>query len=191
MRIIAGKWKGKSLSVSDEVTRPSMDRTRQALFNILQNVIEGASVLDLYAGSGAISIEAVSRGASHAMAVEKDKHAAKVINKNLRNLNVDNVSIVHSPVIDFLEKQARGEFSLVFADPPYDKNFLGSEVLKLLNHSRLPSIISENALIIIETPQKLSAKDLEAIPDYWKLETARKYGKAHLTLFGYNKVSPE
>lgn len=187
MKIIAGKWKGKALSVSDEVTRPSMDRTRQALFNILQNVIEGASVLDLYAGSGAISIEAVSRGASNALAVEKDKNAAKVIKKNLRNLNVDNVSTVQSPVIDFLERKPRGEFSLIFADPPYDKDFLGSEIFKLLTHLHLPNIISEDALIVVETPQKLTPNDLEAIPDYWKLETARKYGKAHLTLFSYAK----
>lgn len=185
MRIISGTWKGKTLIVPDEGTRPSTDRTREALFNILQHIIEGATVLDLFSGSGALALEALSRGANIATAVENDKFACREIKKNVSSLNAKNLNIVQSDVISFLELSQYNKFSLIFADPPYEKTFRDSQLHRSLSHPNLSSIVSEDAIFVAESPEKLRPKDLKEVPKHWELLSQRKYGKCHLTLFQF------
>lgn len=183
MRIISGTWKGKSIKVPNEGTRPSTDRTRQALFNMLQHVIEDATVLDLYAGSGALSLECLSRGATKAVAVDTDRIACMTIKQNARALGCETISVLQRPVLDHLAKGARYDtFSLVFADPPYENDFSTSELKKVLTHENLESLLSPEAFFIAESPKEISPKELESLPDYWKVIAQRSYGKSFITI---------
>ena len=122
MRVISGMYRGRTLrTVADLSVRPATDRVRQAIFDVLANrlVFDGARILDLFAGSGSLGIEALSRGAAHATFVESARQAADFISMNLRTLGCEDASeVVETDALDFL-RSASGPFDLVFADPPY------------------------------------------------------------------------
>ena len=125
MRIIAGEFRSRTLVVPQgKATRPTMDRARESLFNVLANVMsfEGISVLDLYAGSGALAFEALSRGAALATLIDKSPNALRAIEKNAQALGVEGrVTILRQNVNDLLAQRPQGqEFDLILADPPYD-----------------------------------------------------------------------
>ena len=119
MRVIAGEFRSRRLeSIPGNATRPTSDRVREALFNILQTRIEGASFVDAYAGTGAVGIEALSRGAAHAWFLERDRRALDAIRKNLASLGVERrATILAGKVLTTLERCPAG---IVFLDPPYD-----------------------------------------------------------------------
>jgi 16S rRNA (guanine(966)-N(2))-methyltransferase RsmD len=119
MRVIAGEFRSRRLeSIPGNATRPTADRVREALFNILQTRIEGASFVDAYAGTGAVGIEALSRGAAHAWFLERDRRALDAIRKNLASLGVERrATILAGKVLTTLERCPAG---IVFLDPPYD-----------------------------------------------------------------------
>ncbi len=181
MRIISGQWKGQSLLSPSEGTRPSTDRTRQALFSILQNVVENTTVLDLFAGSGSLSLECLSRGAKNAVAVEIDRKSCTVINKNVRNLQASNYEVFQREAINFLNSPSVQKFNLIFADPPYEKQFPGSQLEAVLSHPAWKEKAEPGAYFIAESPQDLS----QLVPDPWELVTNRKYGKCHITVLQY------
>lgn len=183
MRIIAGQWKGKSLVVPREGTRPSTDRTRQALFSILQNVTEGAQVLDLYAGSGALALECLSRGARSAVAVDSERVACSLMQRSSRALGTSSLTVTQSEVLPFLTRSKGQAFDLVFADPPYERDFSGSQLQQALCHPNLPSLLAPEALFIAESPRPLTENELSELPAYWELLKARKYGKSSITVF--------
>ena len=118
MRVIAGEFRSRRLdSIPGNATRPTADRVREALFNILQTRIEGASFVDAYAGTGAVGIEALSRGAAHAWFLERDRRALDAIRKNLASLGVERrATILAGKVLVTLERCPAG---IVFLDPPY------------------------------------------------------------------------
>ena len=122
-RIVAGRYGGRRLATPDgRDTRPTSDRVREALFSTLdsQTELEGARVLDLFAGSGAIGLEALSRGAAHALFIEHDARAAKAIRANVKTLSAAGAKIVTGKVVNVLTSGNPGEpYDLVFADPPY------------------------------------------------------------------------
>ncbi len=119
MRVIAGEFRSRRLeSIPGNATRPTADRVREALFNILQTRIEGASFVDAYAGTGAVGIEALSRGAAHAWFLERDRKALDAIRKNLASLGAERrATILPGKVLVTLE---RCPPAIVFLDPPYD-----------------------------------------------------------------------
>lgn len=122
-RIIAGDLRGRRLRVPDDGTRPTSDRVREAVFSMLDARVdlEGARVLDLYAGSGALGIEALSRGAEQAVFVDVRRKATAVIDANLREVSMANQSsVLTRPVRAFLDAGSGEPFDLVFSDPPYD-----------------------------------------------------------------------
>ena len=131
MRIIAGEFRSRLLkSIPGDATRPTPDRLRETLFDILQGRIEGATFLDAYAGTGAVGIEALSRGASHATFLEKDRVAVDAIRDNIAMLKVERrATIVKGPVLSTL---ARGHAQIVFLDPPYSQEREYTAVLELL-----------------------------------------------------------
>ncbi len=119
MRVIAGEFRSRRLkSIPGAATRPTPDRLRETLFDILATRIEGAVLVDAYAGTGAVGIEALSRGASHAYFLEKDRHALEVIRENLAGLSLEGrATILTGPVLLTL---ARAKGDIVFLDPPYE-----------------------------------------------------------------------
>jgi 16S rRNA (guanine(966)-N(2))-methyltransferase RsmD len=173
MRIVAGAYKGRRLHAPrGSATRPTADRVREALFSILGDVA-GARVLDLYAGTGALGIEALSRGAASAVFVERDLHAAAAIQRNLDAVGAAAATLRRQDALGFLAAE-RGTYDLVFADPPYDAApRLGAPLSE-----RLPAVLSEGARIVIESDKR---KPLElALP----LLTERVYGDTRMAIYG-------
>jgi 16S rRNA (guanine966-N2)-methyltransferase len=170
--VVAGEFRGRRLAAPRGVrTRPTADRVREALFSMLGDV-SGARVLDLYAGSGALGIEALSRGAGSAVFVERDARAAAVIERNLASLGLEQ-KVVRDDAMRFLAR-ARGTFDLVFCDPPYDSaSRLGGPLAE-----RLPSLTSEDARIVTES-DKRSPLELP-LP----LLTERTYGDTRIAIHG-------
>src|SRR5919199_947670 len=152
MRVIAGLYRGRRLKVPPGVrTRPTADRVREALFSILGDV-EDARVADLFAGSGALGIEALSRGAAHATFVERDPGAVGVLKFNLAALGiVEDVEVFEWDVQRWLETVGGSlEFDVVFVDPPYSSApRLGGPLTELL-----PGILSANATIVTESDKR-------------------------------------
>ncbi|HYM21223.1 MAG TPA: 16S rRNA (guanine(966)-N(2))-methyltransferase RsmD [Candidatus Kapabacteria bacterium] len=150
MRIIAGEYRSRSLRApKGEKTRPTSDRARETAFNILTNLIslEGTSVLDLFAGSGAFGFEALSRGAARITCVDNSKEAILAMELNVASLGVtERVKIIRQDVYRWIP-QAVDSYNVIFADPPYDDNRLPSELLLLLFSSRL---LTPDSIVIIE-----------------------------------------
>jgi 16S rRNA (guanine966-N2)-methyltransferase len=131
MRVIAGEFRSRRLkSIPGVATRPTPDRLRETLFDILQTRIEGATFLDAYAGTGAVGIEALSRGARHAFFVEKNRTAVEAIRENLASLQVGpRASVIAGPVLLSLKRCAA---ELVFLDPPYEMEREYTAAMELL-----------------------------------------------------------
>ena len=150
MRVVAGEYGSRRLkSPPGSDTRPTADRVREALFSILGSV-EGLIVVDLYAGSGALGIEALSRGASEAVFVDSSRTAVAVIDENLTRLGADNGEIVQRDVLDWLRSAEERAFDLVFCDPPYDAAARIAEPLTEL----LPRVMAPQALIVTESSKR-------------------------------------
>lgn len=120
-RIVAGAAKGRPLAVPPRGTRPTSDRAREALFSTLAGLIEldGARVLDLYAGTGAVGLEALSRGAAHVTLVESDRTAAATVQRNVDFVGLPGAGVVRTTVEAYLAGRPDEQFDLVYADPPY------------------------------------------------------------------------
>lgn len=120
MRIIAGRWRGHTIKAPGGGTRPTTDRVREAWMSMLQPALPGARVLDLFAGSGALGLESLSRGAAHATFVEKSGRALKALNANIRTLGAESEArVVRDDAGRFADGVASGEYDIVLADPPY------------------------------------------------------------------------
>lgn len=154
MRVIAGTAKGRRLkTVKGMTTRPTADRVKESLFNIIREKLEGNSLLDLYAGTGNIGIEALSRGVTSAVFVERDKQAVKVLRENLQVTSFQqNVEVYQQDVmiaLDIFGKKKRA-FDLIFLDPPY---YEGLEE-KTLTRIFLNKVLAPEGLVIIEHSRK-------------------------------------
>lgn len=176
-RVIAGMYGGRSLDAPPgSRTHPMSERVRNALFNSLGNQVEGAEVLDCFAGTGALGIEALSRGAAHATFVERDRVAQRVIRGNLETLGVDSSSytIVSSPVAGWLSSRKTDTlYDLVLADPPYHD-------LQLSTVSRLFSLLKPDALMVLSHTGR---GEVPIRSDEIVVVDNRSYGTAHLTFF--------
>jgi 16S rRNA (guanine966-N2)-methyltransferase len=168
--IVAGEFRGRRLAAPRGVrTRPTADRVREALFSMLGDVSR-ARVLDLYAGSGALGIEALSRGAASAVFVERDPRAVVAIERNLGSLGLDQ-EVLRQDAVRFL-RRGTGTFDLVFVDPPYDS---ASRLAGPLAE-RLPAITAEGARIVTESDKR---NPLE-LP--FPLITERAYGDTRIAI---------
>jgi 16S rRNA (guanine966-N2)-methyltransferase len=170
LRVVAGSFKGRRLAAPrGTCTRPTADRVREALFSMLGDV-EDARVLDLYAGSGALGIEALSRGASVAVFVERDARAVAAIERNLAAVGAE-AQVMRQDVPRFLAG-AEGPFDLVFCDPPYDS---ASRLAGTLAE-RLPAVTTPDARIVTESDKR---NPLE-LP--FPLITERTYGDTRIAI---------
>ena len=145
MRVIAGQFRGRRLKAPDwEGLRPTSDRLRETLFNILAPRIDGARVLDAYAGTGAVGIEALSRGASHVTFVEQDRRAVALIEANLRALGVTNrYAIIRAGFAGAVRQLSQG-FQVIFLDPPYGAAQLSEAV------TAAARLVAGDTLLIVE-----------------------------------------
>lgn len=157
VRVIAGRAKGRRLETPDlPQMRPTTDRTKQILFDILADAPAGAKVLDLYAGSGSLGIEAWSRGAEGLVFVERDPVAARAIRRNLRAVGAEGTVVVDS-VEDFLERPGHTPADLAFLDPPYGPG-LGS-LPGVLRGLMTSGAIRRGAIVVVESPEPIRWPD--------------------------------
>jgi 16S rRNA (guanine966-N2)-methyltransferase len=186
MRVIAGLYKRRVLISPPglDITRPTADRIKENMFNILAPDIEDSHFLDLFAGSGSIGIEALSRGAKHVTFVENNKLALAALRKNLENLNIprENYTILQYDVDAFLTKKTESlqTVNLVFADPPYSSKWYQNSLKNLEQSGRC----TDNCIVVLEKPAKHqkdnSTNTLVNAPQNWSLQDTRKYGKTEL-----------
>jgi 16S rRNA (guanine966-N2)-methyltransferase len=172
VRIIAGSRKGHTIQApTGRGTRPTSDRVRENVFNIL-GPVDGATVLDLYAGSGAMGLEALSRGAEHAVFVERDADAVRAIERNLDRLRL-RATVLRQDAVAVLAADAR-KYDLVFVDPPYD---MYTELEPKLARY-LPAVLAEHGVVVVETDARVQP----SLP--LEERTSRKYGSARVTVYG-------
>ncbi len=176
MKVISGLLKGRNIEGFDiEGTRPTMDRVKESIFSTIQFSIKNSIVLDLFAGSGNLGIEAISNGANKCYFVDNNKVAINTINKNIKTFNIEDSSIViKNDFMEALHSLKNIKFDIVFLDPPYKDNFIDSSIKYLLDNNML----NEDALIICEYN-----KDIKI--DYSNLDEkkTKKYGDKFVTIF--------
>lgn len=179
MRVIAGTAKGCKLnSIDDLSTRPTLDRVKEPLFSIIQNYIEDANVLDLFAGSGALGIESLSRGARKCTFCDKSYKAIQMIKENLIKTKMEHKSIIVNKDYKKCIENLNEKFDLIFIDPPYKKNIAIDSVKKIIEND----LLAIGGIIIIETDEEKREED--ELKDISKLEVydKRKYGRVTLLL---------
>ena len=182
IRIIAGKWRGSKISVvEEEGLRPTKDRIRETLFNWLSPEIIGANCLDLFAGTGALSFESLSRGANHVTAIEKSKKVFESLKKNSLKLKADNIKLVNADALDWLQSgyfnsNDLPKYDLIFLDPPFNSDLLAC-VANLLESN---NFLSQGTLLYVE---QAAEKKLIELPKNWERIKHKKSGEVDYALF--------
>ena len=179
MRVVAGRWRGRTLRAPRGVdVRPTTDRVREAIFSILGGRVEETKVLDLFAGTGAMAIEALSRGAAGAVLVEPSRPAAEVLKENLASLDASSAVCLSLDYRKALKRlSAREEtFSLVFLDPPYGQRLIEAAAEEL----EKAGVLEKGALVVAESARR---DPLEKVPTGWALESERLYGDTRVAFY--------
>lgn len=178
MRVISGNARGKKLvSLEGMNTRPTLDRVKEALFNIIQFDIADKDVLDLFAGSGAIGIEAISRGAKSATFCDNSIDAVKIIKTNIENTrSKDKATVINKDYSLALKKLGKEnkQFDIIYLDPPYKTDFANKAIEEIINLN----LLSKDGIIIVETDD--NKKDETINTKNIKIFDKRKYGRAIL-----------
>ena len=177
MRVIAGKAKGIQLNTPEGMlTRPTIDRVKEALFSIIQCEVPGARVLDLFGGTGQLGIEALSRGAASAVFVDSRREACQLIRSNLKKTHLEEQStVIQSDYLDYLNR-CRESFQIILLDPPYAEVFLENAIKKITEID----ILQSGGIMIAERPL---GKELPWEFDGYTRSRDYKYGKVILTLY--------
>ncbi|WP_085300166.1 16S rRNA (guanine(966)-N(2))-methyltransferase RsmD [Cognaticolwellia mytili] len=180
IRIIAGQYRGRKLPVlMADGLRPTTDRVKETVFNWLMPYVQDAKCLDCFAGSGGLGFEALSRGAKSVTFIELNKAAAQQLTANKTLLKADNIDILSTNALEFLQKNQQ-EFSLVFIDPPFRKG-LAQKTAEALSQQGL----SENALIYVEME---SDNNQQVMPSHWQLLKEKIAGQVVYQLYQNSKV---
>ena len=177
MRVISGKQKGKNLIGFDiDGTRPTMDRVKESLFASIQDYIDDSIVLDLFAGSGNLGIEAISNGASRVYFVDNNRECIKVINDNINTFKINNQSVVlnkdYKDALNYFKNNIK--FDIIFIDPPYKYN-IRNELLDIILNNNL---LNDNGIIVFEY-----SNDEEIITSNFKLLKNKKYGDKYISIY--------
>lgn len=184
MRIISGTARGTKLyTLEGQTTRPTLDRVKESLFNIIQNEIPNSIFLDLFSGSGAIGLEAASRGAKKVILCDKSKDAIKIINKNIEKTHLnEKVELYNLDYELLLKTKIKENLDIVYIDPPYNSDFAIKSIKCIVDQK----LINENSSIIIETDNE--EKILENLKKIEiEITDKRKYGRAVLIFLKFRK----
>jgi len=179
-RIISGDFRGRKFSFPKvEGLRPTTGKIRETLFNWLQFDILNKTVLDPFAGSGALSLEAISRGAKEVYVIEKDRKVYEKLKSNFKFLDSGLFTIINEDTLVHLDTPSKQSFDLVFLDPPFAKNLLLETLEKLLNNH----YINSQSQIYIESEYKLTENNLSLLTNYdFTINKQKKSGKVHYCL---------
>lgn len=176
IRVIGGQWRSRKLSFpAIEGLRPTPDRVRETVFNWLQNAVPGAQCLDLFAGSGALGIEALSRGAQHCTFIDISPVACKTLKDNLTTLKCQQADVLQRDTLQWATQQSNSteKFDLVFLDPPFHKGLCQTLCQQLIDSEQL----APNAYVYIETEHDVPL----TIP--WRLHREKRSGQVHYRLY--------
>ena len=177
MRIISGKARGTNLyTLEGNDTRPTLDRVKESLFNIINSRIYDSVVLDLFSGSGAIGLEFASRGAKEVVLCDKSKKATQIIQKNIKKTHLeDAVSLYNVDFKELLQNEKNKKFDIIYLDPPYKTDYIIQSIEIILKYK----LLDEQGLIIAETdePEK-TEKQIKKLDIM--IKDKRKYGRANL-----------
>lgn len=187
LRIIGGEWRGRKLIFPTvEGLRPTTDRVRETLFNWLAAVTPGSRCLDLFAGSGALGLEALSRGASHVDFVDSSAAVVSQLNDNFRVLGSDKANTLRNEALAWLDKHSSQHtpYDIIFLDPPFHQHML-SKVISAIDSKQL---LSTNSWVYVETDKK---EELPALPDSWELYREKTAGHVCYRLFSNNKLNEQ
>lgn len=179
MRIISGIRRGHKLfEFEGEDVRPTTDRVKESVFNIIQTFIPDAVCLDMFAGSGALSFEAISRGAKKAVCLDKDKRSIDIIKKNANSLDFsDYCEIINTSCFDYMER-AKEKFDVIFLDPPYNKNFIEPVLEGIVKNN----LLNEDGIVVLESDGTDFHHDFDGLEMYRQ----RKYGRTYITVYKKN-----
>ena len=176
LRIVAGKWRSRLLDIAEvEGLRPTSERIRETLFNWLVPGIQGARCLDLFAGTGALGLEALSRGARSAVFVEQSALAVATLKANIGELDADGTVIRQMDALEYLRVQPEGPFDLVFLDPPFAAD-LNDELCKLLEERQ---VLATDSLVYIEQDR---SKPEPTLPSGWHVQKNKTAGNVRYML---------
>jgi len=177
MRVVAGKYGGRPLkTLAGKTTRPTTDKVKGAIFNMIGPYFDGGRVLDLYAGSGSLAIEAISRGMASAILVEKDRRAQAIINQNLKmTREEERFELLKMEANQSLER-ITGHFDLVLLDPPYAKEQIVTDIEKMAERE----LLSNDVLIVCETDKSVDLPEEIAGLGIWKQKI---YGISKVTVY--------
>lgn len=178
MRIISGTARGTKLfTLEGEHTRPTLDRVKEAFFNIIQNEIEDSVVLDLFSGSGAIGLEFASRGAKKVYLNDNSKEAFDIIKQNINKTHLSTkVELYNMDFLKLIQNIKENKFDIVYLDPPYKTNFIILALNELLKNKK----ITEESLIIIETDEEKRVIEQIEQQRSFEITDKRKYGRAYI-----------
>ncbi|MEQ3638344.1 MAG: 16S rRNA (guanine(966)-N(2))-methyltransferase RsmD [Alteromonas sp.] len=187
IRIISGQWRGKRLPVLDaEGLRPTTDRNKETLFNWLMAYVDDAKCLDVFAGSGGLGLEALSRYASRCDFIELDRQASDQLSKNLQMLNVNdsNVARVHQgDALKVLQQLTGTQYDIVFIDPPFYQNLVAPVVSEIVN----ANLVCEGSMIYIEHETELESLPL---PSHWHVIKEKRTGSLVYMLVEVGETNP-
>ena len=176
LRIVAGNWRSRLLEIAEvEGLRPTSERIRETVFNWLAPTLPGARCLDLYAGTGALGLEALSRGAAEAVFVERSPVAARQLQKNIDLLHASGATVVTLGALEYLQRDAPGAFDVVFLDPPFAADLL-EETCRLLADRGL---LAGGARVYLEQDR---SKPEPRLPDHWTIKKNKTAGNVHYML---------
>ena len=174
MKVISGLLKGRNIKGFDiDGTRPTMDRVKESLFSIIQSYIDDAIVLDLFAGSGNLGIEAISNGCKKCYFVDKNKIACNVIKENISNFKIDNGTVINDDYMNALNNLKDIKFDLVFLDPPYKYDYIDKAIDFIIKND----MINDKGLIICEYENEIN-KDYNL-----SIFKEKKYGSKKVVIF--------
>ncbi len=183
IKIISGSWKGKSISFPNKQDlRPTKNQIRETLFNWLQNEVEHSICLDLFAGSGALGFEAMSRGAKKVYMVDNDIDVINCLKIQVELLNAENILLYNLSAENFIQ-YLKEKIDIIFLDPPFSKNLINSTLSILHKMDNL----RDKCKIYIELPFSKNVEKSICIPDNWELLRIKKTGDVSYLLFQYNQ----
>ncbi len=176
MRIISGSRRGKKLLEFEGMdVRPTTDRVKENIFNLIRDYVADSVCLDMFAGSGALSFEAVSRGAKRAVMLDKDKRSVDIIRKNAKNLDfTDECEIVSTDAFEYAQR-TKEKFDIIFLDPPYNKGFIEPILGEIVKNE----LLLDGGIVVLESDDTDFSAEFEGL-DFLK---QRKYGRTFITIY--------